>query len=205
MTAAKQDFSLDVTLPGAGLPPHWQRRTAAVLQFAGYGLGGLCWWLSGGPGPTLLFSAAILWFALGLAAFGFLAGRYLFLGMAGDCVLDERERDARNRAYRKAYEWSGCSILFALLYHMIAVDAGFPSLAVTDFLTAFYVTMGTALIFLALPGALIAWNEPSDTPAGFGLPAAGAGITPYGRWRNRFLLCLAIGGIAGAVIGLLLP
>ncbi len=196
--------ALDDDLPQAKLPPLWLRRAAAVSQFAFYGAGGLLWWASGGPSPTPLFAASVACFAVSLAAFGFLAGRYLFLGTASDCVLDEREREARNRAYRWAYEWSGAALASALLYHLIALDVGWPSLAVTDAATGHFALFGVLLVFMALPGAIIAWSEPSDAPASFGAPATGGGPSGFARWRARFALLASAGLVCGLIAGLVI-
>jgi hypothetical protein len=60
------------------------------------------------------------------------------------------------------------------------------------------------LVFLALPSAIIAWNEPDGMAAGFGMPSGRGQASSYARWRNRLLL-VALGAFGGFALGMFLP
>lgn len=181
----------------AMLPPLWLRRTAVVTQYAAYMLGGLFWMWAGAPGPAPLFALSLLSFIAALLAFSFLAGRYLFLGTANDCVLDERERETRNRATRFAYNVLSTGVSLLGLYFVIAVEAGWLLQVPFGPEAALFVAIGLCLLSSTLPGAFIAWTERTQE-AGFGTPGQPQGFT---RWQRRIIILASAGFVCGVAIG----
>lgn len=181
----------------AKLPPLWLRRTAVITQYAAYILGGLLWMWAGAPGMTPLFALSVLSFIAALLAFSFLAGRYLFLGTANDCVLDERERETRNRATRFAYNVLSAGVSALGVYFVIAVEAGWPLLVPQSQAAAMFVAIGLCMLPATLPGAFIAWTERTHE-AGFGAPGQPQG---FNRWQRRIIVLASAGFVCGVAIG----
>jgi hypothetical protein len=181
----------DAMLPEARLPAQWLRRLAVVLQYAGAFAGAGLWLASRGPGPEPLFLSALACLIVSLLSFSWLSGRYLFLATASDCALDEREQERRNRANFYAFHVLGTLAMALTLLNVVALDLGWP--AVDDERVAIAVMLLTVLMVFTLPGALLAWNEPSDAPATMGRPG---GATPGAFWR-RVALLAGLGFVVG--------
>jgi hypothetical protein len=142
------------------------RRTGVLLMYLSYPLIGL------GP-PAMMWHGAGLALMV-LAAIGFFAGSWL-VGLRGirsrifpytvgasDAVLDERQREAKYRAYRVSY-WVLAVLALAAIFATIGL--GLYALAVPSAWLVFSVISGSAAFTLfvvaySLPYSVIAWSQP---------------------------------------------
>jgi hypothetical protein len=88
-----------------------------------------------------------------------LAPHMLGVSDGADELLDERQRQRRNRTYLTAYQILGLLVMFAALYFYIAGTSGTWWLPKSEY--EFNVVFwGTMLLTTTLPTALSAWFEP---------------------------------------------
>jgi uncharacterized membrane-anchored protein len=134
----------------------------AILAIAGYPLA-LTFWLVVGPafglqpGIGAIVSLALL--AVTMFAMYRLYAFRSKMAQASDQMLDERQRQVRDRAYVDSYRWF---VLITLLT-LVAVSL-FPTLldvpiTLTYDVANWYI-VGVVLISIALPSAVVAWREP---------------------------------------------
>jgi hypothetical protein len=142
--------------------PRRQRRWLAIVAVAGYPIALAAWLVIGprvGLPPGL---AAIVGLAL-LAVTMFAMYRlYLFrskMAQASDEMLDERQRQVRDRAYVDSYR----VFVLITLVTLIALTLGptlFDEPIALTYEVANWVIVGVVLIALTLPSAVVAWHEP---------------------------------------------
>lgn len=130
--------------------------------------------------------------AFALTGIAMRTSRHWAWQMRGDCLLDERERELRTRAYRGAYLAAGGTVLVALIYLSIAVDAGLRMPATYLEISA---VLGLALlVHMTLPAAVLSWLDDGDGGE------VGLGPTPPAVLRGVWIKLVAI-GLAGVVVG----
>ena len=139
------------------------RRAMAIVAIVGYPVAVLIWTVIGQAiGLEPLVAGAI---GLTVLASTFVVSYRLYtfrskLAQAPDGVLDERQRQIRDRAYVDSYRW------FVLITLMTLVAAGvIPDLIDQPFVWTYEVVnwfvMGAILISIVLPSAVVAWREPA--------------------------------------------
>jgi hypothetical protein len=142
------------------------RRTGVLLTYLSYPLIGL------GP-PAVMWHGAG-WALMVLAAMGFFAGGWL-IGLRGirlrifaytvgasDAVLDERQREAKYRAYRVSY-WILAVLALAALFATIGLALyalTVPSAWIVFILISWSAAMTLLVVAYSLPYSVIAWSQP---------------------------------------------
>jgi hypothetical protein len=91
-----------------------------------------------------------------------LAPSLLGVSDGADADLDERQIQARNRAYVWAYRLMAAGVMLAALYYMIATDSGWWLPREWNAVQAFF--WGVWLLAATLPTAILAWTE-ADPPS----------------------------------------
>ena len=119
--------------------------------------------------PWWLFVGSLLGFVATIAIhFWLLAPFTQRIADEKESKLDERQAAVRNRAHRTAYQILGSAILLVLLYTHIRLSYFSDQLWVPE-ITADNVStvlVGTMLLIITLPTAVIAWNELDSEPEG---------------------------------------
>lgn len=133
-----------------------QRRLAVIGQLVSFpvilSMGS---WLSLSVGWTTLF-ALFIYLA---SAFYLYRGTGLWhYGNAPDELLDERQVQVRNRAYRLGYSFVSLLLIMLISYLLMAADMGWSSLAAYDQRSGLFWTLFA--VVLVLPSAILAWTEP---------------------------------------------
>jgi len=143
-------------------------------------------------GSEALGALGLLFAAMALTGIIMRTSRHWVWQMRGDCLLDERERDLRTRAYRAAYLGAGSAVLVALIYLSIAVDAGLWMPATYLEISA---VLGFAiLVHITLPAAALSWLDDGEDGE------IGLGRTPAAAMRWMWIKLVGL-GLAGMVAG----
>jgi hypothetical protein len=142
------------------------RRTGVILMYLSYPLIGL--------GPAAAMWHGVGWALVVLAAIGFFAGSWLtglrgirsrifpYTVGASDAVLDERQREAKYRAYRVSY-WILAALALAALF--ATTGLGLYAISVPSAWLVFSLISSSAaftlfVIAYSLPYSVIAWSQP---------------------------------------------
>jgi hypothetical protein len=142
--------------------PRRIRRPLAIIAIAGYPLALGTWLLLGPKLEIFPGLGAIVGLAILAVTMFAMYQLYLFrskMAQASDQMLDERQRQVRDRAYVDSYRWF---VLITLLT-LVAVSLIPTLLDVPITLTydvANWFIVGAVLISIALPSAVVAWREP---------------------------------------------
>jgi hypothetical protein len=134
----------------------------AIIAIAGYPLA-LATWLFLGPKlesfPSL---GAILGLAILAVTMFAMYQLYLFrskMAQAPDEMLDERQRQVRDRAYVDSYRWFVLITLLTLVAVSLLPTLFDAPISLT-FEVANWFIVGVVLISIVLPSAVVAWREP---------------------------------------------
>lgn len=140
-----------------------QRRRLVLGAYMGYVGVVILWSISTALSSGWFFAAALAVGALMVYCYTRLLfkGGFWLLANAPDAQLDERQRYARDNAYRLAYAYASSAVMLALLYWYFASDIQkvklwLPSTE-NELLATFW---GFWLLLTTLPSAVLAWIEP---------------------------------------------
>lgn len=144
------------------LPRAWRRR-AVVAIYGGYATVVGLFWLNANAdlplwtGVLPLLAGLVMLFGVSAILFG--QGHPVDLANQTDEVLDERERQVRDRAFRFAYMGLAAAFTLLAVYGAMAADSGLGWLPST-WNERQAVTWGVFLLAWTLPTAVVAWTEP---------------------------------------------
>jgi len=146
---------------GPRVPTRRVRRSLVLACYLGYAGMVASWALLDHPWRWVLV------IPLGLGAVWamsmLLAPSLLGVSDGADADLDERQIQARNRAYVWAYRALGTLVTLAALYYMIATDSGWWLPRSWNEVQALF--WGVWLLATTLPTAIVAWTEADPPPA----------------------------------------
>lgn len=146
--------------------PRNRRRVWALAPYGAFGIAGAAYvavaQLEGPAEVALAVIAAVAVVTALVSAYAVYTWQREWAHQPDD-QLDERQQDARDRAYRSAYATLATVGAVALVGSQITLDA-VDSLSITQ--VSSVVVLGWFLLAFCLPSSVLLWREPDLEPAG---------------------------------------